>query len=101
MAFVARSRKIFGVAVGAATVGALAYSKKQKPLMARNWTSNAHLKYPASCNYPDLSKHNNTMADCLTPKVYILTCITSLPFYVYVDRPSHVYIDVQPSIQLN
>lgn len=27
-------------------------------------------KYPASEDYPNLSKHNNWMAKCLTPEIY-------------------------------
>ena len=51
---------------GAGTVAWLAYKNKQA---ARCWTSSAHLKFPASANYPDLSQHNNTMAKFLTPGV--------------------------------
>lgn len=43
----------------------------QNSQSARCWTSTAHLKYPASSNYPDLSQHNNIMADILTPGVSI------------------------------
>ena len=43
--------------------------------LARNWTSNTHLTFPASSNYPDLSQHNNTMAKVLTPEVrFLLVC---------------------------
>jgi len=38
--------------------------------MARNWHSNAHLKYPASANYPDLTGYNNEVASFLTPGMY-------------------------------
>ena len=38
--------------------------------LARNWTSNTHLKFPASSNFTDLSQHNNTMAKVLPPKMY-------------------------------
>ena len=27
-------------------------------------------KFPASADYPDLTKHNNWMAKCLTPEIY-------------------------------
>jgi len=59
------------MALAAGTVGAatLLYGS-QDPVAARNWHSNAHLKYPASANYPDLTKHNNHMADQLTPSLY-------------------------------
>lgn len=26
--------------------------------------------FPASADYPDLTKHNNWMAKCLTPEIY-------------------------------
>ena len=68
MAAFARLPKL---ALAAGTVGAatLAWGVVQEPQQARNWHSNAHLKYPASANFPDLSKHNNHMADALTPAV--------------------------------
>ena len=61
-----------GGAVGVWALG----SRSKEPQHARNWHGNGHLKYPASANYPDLSKHNNHMADALTPAVSI--CIMSL-----------------------
>ena len=33
-------------------------------------TMSAKSKFPASADYPDLSKHNNWMAKCLTPEIY-------------------------------
>lgn len=30
----------------------------------------AKSKFPASADYPELSKHNNWMAKCLTPEIY-------------------------------
>ena len=64
------SSKKLMVAASAGVTAAFIYSQKpQQLLQARNWHSNAHLKYPASANYPDLSQHNNIMADHLTPGV--------------------------------
>ena len=39
---------------------------------ARNWHSNAHMMYPASANFPDLTKHNNAIAKFLTPGVSLV-----------------------------
>ena len=39
---------------------------------ARNWHSNAHMMYPASANFPDLTKHHNAIAKFLTPGVRLL-----------------------------
>ncbi|CAK8690535.1 unnamed protein product [Clavelina lepadiformis] len=60
------------------------------------------LKYPASADYPDLSKHNNIMKDNLTPGIYskyrdVLTpngftldqCIQT-----GVDNPGHPFIKI-------
>ena len=47
---------------------------RNKAQSARCWSSNAHLKYPASSNYPDLAGHNNIMAEVLTPGVCIMRC---------------------------
>ena len=49
--------------------GALFQLDKEKKVSARNWSSPAHNMFPASANYPDLSKHNNCMAKHLTPAV--------------------------------
>jgi hypothetical protein len=64
-----KSSRVVAAAAAAAGTGILAYNLKEQPQHARNWHSSAHLKYPASANYPDLSKHNNHMADQLTPAV--------------------------------
>ena len=57
-------------AVATATIaGGAAYKWQQEPQHARNWHSNAHLKYPASANYPDLNGYNNEVASFLTPGV--------------------------------
>ena len=65
-------RKAFAVAVtglaAGAAVGYAAY-KNNPEVDARCWTSNGHLKYPASANFPDLTGHNNVMAKVLTPAV--------------------------------
>jgi creatine kinase len=55
--------------VGAAAGTAFWYSQTD-PQYARNWHSRTHMKYPASANYPDVGKHNNVMADFLTPGMY-------------------------------
>ena len=59
------------MAVAAAACGgslAVLYAQREQ-LYARNWHSNAHLKYPASANFPDLSRHYNAIAKFLTPGV--------------------------------
>lgn len=56
-----------GAALAGVAGGALYLSNQEQ--YARCWSSNAHLKFPASSNYPDLTKHNNVMADTLTPAV--------------------------------
>merc|ERR1711893_30423 len=62
------------VTAGAAALGAglsvTIWNSKNQTQYARNWSSDAHMKYPASANYPDLSWHNNRMADHLTPAIY-------------------------------
>lgn len=59
-------------AVAGAGVSCAAWATAQRDVQhARNWSSPAHLKFPASSNYPDLSKHNNHMAKILTPAVSI------------------------------
>ena len=56
---------VAGVALG---TGLWLYADKNKAY-ARNWATDGALMYPASANYPDLGKHNNTMAKFLTPSV--------------------------------
>lgn len=53
---------------GSAIVGST-YLYNNDSLKARNFHSNAHMKYPASANYPDLSQHHNMLKDFLTPGV--------------------------------
>ena len=61
-------------AIGAgALIGGANINKK--PVCAAATTG--HLRYPASCNYPDLTKHNNVMASNLTPAVSYI-CFSSL-----------------------
>ena len=58
------------IAVLGAGVGAvMGYFYGSSEVRARNWHSNVDMRYPAGANYPDLSKHNNYMAEALTPAV--------------------------------
>jgi len=84
---------------GAALTTAYLYSNKNAQ-SARCWSSNAHLKFPASCNYPDLSKHNNVMAKYLTPAMYAQLRDRVTPngwtldqcIQTGVDNPGHPFI---------
>ena len=71
MAHNLRRFAVFGVSgLGAVAVSILGLTNGgYSEVRARNWHSNADMKYPASSNYPDLTKHNNYMADALTPAV--------------------------------
>jgi len=92
-----RTRMTALAAAGAAAVGAWTYSHKQQ---ARCWSSNAHLKFPASSNYPDLSQHNNVMAKFLTPAIYAQLRDRVTPngwtldqcIQTGVDNPGHPFI---------
>ena len=53
-------------AIGA---GALIGGANIKKEHAHGAASAGQFRYPASCNYPDLTKHNNVMASNLTPAV--------------------------------
>ena len=55
-----------GLTAGVGTGLALQY---RTPHHARGRTGTAPIHYPASVNFPDLSKHNNVMAKVLTPAV--------------------------------
>ena len=56
--------------------------------------------FPSSPNYPDLSKHNNHMAKCLTPKIYAKLAPLKTPngftldraIQTGVDNPGHPFI---------
>jgi len=84
-------------AAGAAMAGAWTYSHKQQ---ARNWSSPQQLQFPASCNYPELSKHNNVMAKYLSPAIYAQLRDKVTPNGVTldqciqtgVDNPGHPFI---------
>jgi len=75
-------------------------SSLRRDVHARNWSSPAHLKYPASSNYPDLSKHNNHMAKILTPAMYarlrdrqtVNGCNLDHCIQTGVDNPGHPFI---------
>ena len=55
-----------GLTAGVGTGLALQY---RAPHQALSRTGSAAIHYPASVNFPDLSKHNNVMAKVLTPAV--------------------------------
>ena len=56
---------IAGAAAAAAVGGAYVLSQQQSPAFARNWATWGATRFPPSCNFPDLEKHNNVMADVL------------------------------------
>ena len=60
---------VLGAGVGAVTTSVMGYCQGFSEVRARNWHSNVDMKYPAGANYPDLSRHNNYMAEALTPAV--------------------------------
>ena len=62
------SNIVRATAAAGALTAAWSYSHKQQ-LEARSWSLNGDLKYPASCSFPDLSTHKNTLAKYLTPAV--------------------------------
>ena len=57
---------------GVGGVVAVVYAEENRQ-HARNWHSNGHMKYPASANFPDLTKHNNAIKKFLTPGVRLFT----------------------------
>ncbi|XP_013381734.1 creatine kinase U-type, mitochondrial isoform X2 [Lingula anatina] len=67
---------------------------------ARLGTTNVHLRYPASANYPDLTNHNNVMASNLTPAIYAKLRDKTTPngfdldrcIQTGVDNPGHPFI---------
>lgn len=94
-----RTRLCTGTALGVGVAAALYYSGCNKQ-HARLGTSNVHLRYPASANYPELSKHNNIMASNLTPAIYakLRDKVTpngvtlDLCIQTGVDNPGHPFI---------
>ena len=60
---------VLGAGVGAVTASVIGYCQGSSEVRARNWHSNVDMKYPAGANYPDLSRHNDHMAEALTPAV--------------------------------
>ena len=60
---------VLGVGVGTVTASVMGYFNGASEVRARNWHSNVDMRYPAGANYPDLSMHNNYMAEALTPAV--------------------------------
>ena len=46
----------------------------------------AQKKYPPEEDYPDLSKHNNWMAKCLTPEIYAKLRDVVTPNGVTIDQ---------------
>ena len=74
---------------GIGSGAAIWYSQSNKQ-HARLGTTNVHLKYPASANYPDLSQHNNCMSDAMTPEVceiMMLRCFEKKFFKTNSSRP--------------
>lgn len=92
-------RRVTAVGLAAATSVGL-YVANERKQSARCWSSNAHSKYPAACNYPELSKHNNVMAKCLTPEIYARLkdrvtpngCTLDQCIQTGVDNPGHPFI---------
>nr|BAE16971.1 mitochondrial creatine kinase [Siphonosoma cumanense] len=87
------------VAAGAGASAVLVYSY-QNTQHARLGTTNVHLRYPASANYPDLANHNNCMAETLTPEIYSKLRDKVTPngwtldqcIQTGVDNPGHPFI---------
>ncbi|CAH1775390.1 unnamed protein product [Owenia fusiformis] len=85
---------------GAGSLGYLAYRADKESVQARLGTTNIHLKYPASANFPELSQHDNTMAKCLTPAIYAKLRDKATPngwtldqcIQTGVDNPVHPFI---------
>ena len=71
MSQLANPKRVALVATTGAVGLGLYYKNNENALLARNWHSNVHMKYPASANFPDLSQHNNLLAEHLTPGVGI------------------------------
>jgi len=100
--FAARlSTKLLGAAIaGAGAVGTIALYTNSNKQEARCWSSTGHLKFPASSNYPDLSQHNNIMAEVLTPAMYAELrdkvtpngCTLDQCIQTGVDNPGHPFI---------
>jgi len=97
------AQRAFYATATAAAAGALMFL--DNPYMhqhheARNWSSPAHNKFPASCNYPDLTQHNNHMAKALTPAIYARLrdkvtangCTLDQCIQTGVDNPGHPFI---------
>ena len=61
--------RVFALALAGtgATVATTLYLKKNQQHAKCATGSSGPLNYPASCNYPDLTKHNNIMASNLSP----------------------------------
>lgn len=99
MAFRLLNPKTMGAAA-ALVAGAGGLAMYLNTQSARNATATSHLKFPASCNYPDLSKHNNVMASTLTPDMYARMRDKVTPNGVTfdqciqtgVDNPGHPFI---------
>jgi len=99
MASILGGRTLLAAAAGAGATFAV-FSSIRNDVHARNWCSPAHLKYPASANYPDLSKHNNHMAKLLTPGMYaklrdrqtVNGCTLDQCIQTGVDNPGHPFI---------
>jgi len=59
------------IAVAGLLGAGAAYAMTDEKMQARCQfaTYGGQFMFPASSNFPDLSKHNNFMAQCLTPEV--------------------------------
>ncbi|XP_064638378.1 creatine kinase M-type-like [Lineus longissimus] len=93
--------RIFAVGGSTVAIGAATFMyKEQLSVHARLGTTNVHLRYPASANFPDLSKHNNLMAKFLTPEIYAKLRAKTTPngwtldgcIQTGVDNPGHPFI---------
>nr|XP_006816221.1 PREDICTED: creatine kinase U-type, mitochondrial-like [Saccoglossus kowalevskii] len=82
-------------AATAGTAGVIYITQKNSVDAARRNTL-----FPASSNYPDLRKHNNHMAKCLTPAIYAKLYDKATPngwtldqcIQTGVDNPGHPFI---------
>ena len=57
-----------------------------------NMANLAQKNYPREEDFPDLTKHNNWMATCLTPDIYKKLRDVQTPNGVTIDQVSYVFI---------
>lgn len=91
-------RQGFRIAIAAGALPAVAYAFRSLDLKRAECTStisvrDARRHYPASEDYPDLSRHTNVMAKCLTPRIYAMLRDRATKNGVTLDQCIQVGID--------